>query len=158
MRASLPDGRSFLFYSAEVKRERRSLEEDQQLPSLPRLRRVFAEMNRVVKAAGIRVVVLHLPSSYSIYGWALDQRQPWDTKPSASSVVLEKLCIENGLPFLDLQPDLVQEARKLYADSGKLLWWRDDTHWNTYGHAAAARIVNDYLTAARHNPALDSAQ
>jgi hypothetical protein len=156
--SATPDGRSFLFYSQYLRHDQRSRQDIEQLPTILGLRRVLAEMARFARESDVKVLVLHLPSSYSIYGWMPDHREAWDSQPAPVASVLAHLCGENDLPFLDLQPGLLQEARQLYADSAKLLWWRDDTHWNAHGHAAAARIVGDYLAASRHVPAEDSAR
>lgn len=147
MVATLPDGRSILYYSQYVRHDRRSLDEVRQLPNLPKLRLVFADMAKVAKETGIKVLVAELPTSYSIYGWTLDRREPWHQTETVTpeSVLLAELCRENGFEYLDLLPQMIPEARRLYEKSGELLWWRDDTHWNKYGHALAAQVIGDRL-------------
>ena len=149
--STLPDGRSFLFYSQYLRHERRSVEELRQHPNLPRLHLVFADMARVAREADLTVVVAHLPTAYAIYGWALDKTEPWNSgrQQSPASQIVEELTLENDMYYLDLQPQLLQEAQSLYTASGGLLWWRDDTHWNMHGHAAAARIIGDWLLAPK---------
>jgi hypothetical protein len=148
---TLPDGRAFLLYSPYWRREQRSLDEVKQHPNLPRIRRVFAEMGRFARAESLNVVVVYAPAKSGVYSWLLGRpelRGASDTEsPSPLAIVVDELCRENGLPFLDLQPLLIKEARRLYTESGELLWWRDDTHWNNEGHAAAARAVAEWMLA-----------
>ncbi|MEW5795016.1 MAG: hypothetical protein AB1772_01520 [Candidatus Zixiibacteriota bacterium] len=149
--STLPDGRSFLFYSQYLRHELRTLDDLHRHPNLPSLRLVFAEMARVASDAGLTVVVAHLPTAYAIYGWALDQIEPWTNERlrSPASLIFEELSRENGFDFIDLQPQLLEEAQTLYTQSRELLWWRDDTHWNNHGHAAAAKIVGEWLQSPR---------
>jgi len=148
---TLPDSRNFLVFSSDLVREQRSLDEVWQHPNLPKLRAVFAEMGSFTRARNINVLVVYVPTKCSVYGWLPEMAELWGNftvgQRAAFSVALDEMCRENGLQFLDLQPPMVQQARQLYEESGELLWWRDDTHWNGRGHAAAARIVADRLTA-----------
>ena len=147
MVATLPDGRSILCYSQYVRHDRRSLDEVRQLPNLPKLRLVFEDMSKVTKEAGIKVLVAGLPTSYSIYGWVLDRTEPWQNTDTVIpvSILMAEMCRENGFDYVDLEPRMLSEARRLYERSGELLWWRDDTHWNKYGHALAAQVITDRL-------------
>jgi lysophospholipase L1-like esterase len=54
-----------------------------------------------------------------------------------------------GIAFCDLKPDLVTAARTAYAQTGALVWWPDDTHWNEAGHRAAADAVYEHLLRDR---------
>ena len=150
MVTTLPDGRTFLFYSQYVRHERRSADDIRQLPTIPRLQAEFADIKKFSEEKGIRVLVAHLPTSYSIYDWVLDNRPPWSdslVNSSSSAVVLRELCDQNGLMYVDLYPRMLHEARQLYNKSGEMLWWRDDTHWNEHGHEVAATIIGDWLKA-----------
>jgi len=147
--ANLPDGRTFLFYSQYVRHERRSEEEVRHLPAVARMQAEFADMKRLEQAAGIRVLVAHLPTSYLIYGWVLENRPPWSDSLviSPAATVLQELSEQNGLAYLDLRPQMLREARRHYDESGEILWWRDDTHWSQHGHEVAATIIGDWLKA-----------
>ncbi len=38
-----------------------------------------------------------------------------------------------------------QSFRRRWRDSGELLWWRDDSHWNPAGHKVAAELIHKRL-------------
>jgi hypothetical protein len=45
---------------------------------------------------------------------------------------------------VDLTRPLQEESQRLLPE-GKLTFWSDDTHWNRYGVAVAAREVQAFL-------------
>ena len=68
-----------------------------------------------------------------------------DPAPTGFTRAVLEPCAENGIRALDLRPALIEEAERLRATTGEFLWWRDDTHWNGLGHAAAARAIQESL-------------
>ena len=104
-------------------------------------------MRRLADERRLRVEVALVPSKEEVYAWALDGAPPWTSpeEPSGFSAVLAGLCAGQGLRFLDLKPALVEASRRAYEESGALLWWRDDTHWNPAGQRVAASAAYEQL-------------
>jgi len=84
-----------------------------------------------------------VPSKEEVYSWALDGAPAWsaDKQPSGFSVVMRELCAQQEFRFLDLKPGLAEASRRVFAETGALLWWRDDTHWSAAGQRAAAAAI-----------------
>jgi len=49
-----------------------------------------------------------------------------------------------GIRCMDLTGPLQEESRRLLPE-GKLTFWKDDSHWNPYGMAVAARSIQVLL-------------
>ena len=60
------------------------------------------------------------------------------------AAVLRAFAARRGLPVVDLEPALEAAAAEGLTD-GRLVWWRDDTHWNAAGHAVVARVLADAI-------------
>jgi hypothetical protein len=58
---------------------------------------------------------------------------------------MRELCAHHGFHFLDLKPALVEASGRVFKETGGLLWWRDDTHWNVAGQRAAAAVIYESL-------------
>jgi hypothetical protein len=146
---TLPDGKPVLFYEPYVARAARGAAELRAHPNLPALRRVLEEMARVAKERRLRVVVAVIPTKGEVHPWILGGGEPWTSTvaPSPWAEVVAELCAPLGIDCLDMKADLVEAARAAWNDGGEMLWWRDDTHWNERGHAAAAEIVQRRLLA-----------
>jgi hypothetical protein len=56
-------------------------------------------------------------------------------------MLLRREALARSFDFLDLKLPLVHTADILHAKESKMLWWKDDTHWNVEGH----RVVSDIL-------------
>jgi hypothetical protein len=82
--------------------------------------------------------VVVVPSKYEVYydlveaTWVRQYESPTD----AFGTLVAEMSVEFGFETIELKSHL----RSLRIDS-ELLWWRDDTHWNAYGHATVARII-----------------
>ncbi len=78
--------------------------------------------------------LVFVPTNYSVYmsNAPLAQRHPILAQDFRN-------LNNSGIATLDLTPALRQEARR---QTDKVLWWRDDTHWNKYGIAAAALAIS----------------
>lgn len=110
---------------------------------------LFRLLKKEVEALGARLFVFSVPS-ISEADSGLGSR----LSKSARAFGLE-LCIEdspayrrlrqildsNGIPYLDLLPDF----RRAVSDEGRELFAQGDWHWNSAGHALAARRVYDAL-------------
>jgi lysophospholipase L1-like esterase len=60
----------------------------------------------------------------------------------AQNDLLGTLCAERGISFLDLTPTLEREV-----DSGRNVYFPDDSHWNAVGHEVAAAALAEFLRA-----------
>jgi len=143
----LPGGRKVLFFAPYASIRRRTREDVLSHPHLPLLKKTFVAMKRLTDERGLRLSVAILPSKEEVYGWMLDGAQPWanDSEGSGFSDAVVGLCRELGVACLDLRPPLVEESRRVFEESGSLLWWDDDSHWNAEGHRVAAQAVYDGL-------------
>ena len=91
------------------------------------------------------------PTKEEIYPYLLPGRKDLLTPelrqgmPSGFSTVVESLCWREDFPFLDLKLTFFPVAMRRWEESGDLLWWEADTHWNGAGHALAARETAAFL-------------
>ena len=110
---------------------------------------VIAAMQDLSVSRKLPVLVFMLPAKEEVYGWMYEGKPPWSEPVTRStfSVATEDLCRVAGLPFYDTLADVTTAARREY-ESGRLLWWRDDTHLNPTGHAALAEIMVEKLTSS----------
>jgi hypothetical protein len=94
-----------------------------------------------------------IPAKSEVYSWVLDETTPWSTKttPSDFSEIMRDYAEQHDVQFLDLKPALVQSARQAYEESGDVIWWYDDTHWNPTGHVLVAATVFEELLGEEQN-------
>lgn len=147
------DGSTVLFYSPYARRRGRSLEDVRRHEHYPNLEATLGAMARLARARGLHVAVVVVPSKEEVYSWVLDGGRRWSagTAPSGLAQALEAMAGSYGFMFVDLKPRLIEASERVFRQSGALLWWRDDTHWNERGHAAAAAIVSEHV-ARRRDP------
>lgn len=107
---------------------------------------VLSEAFDLTKAAGIRLVVVFVPTKIRTYRNVLEfppgsQCLEWKDNdlPQRLASALAQIAPEIG--YLDLTPYLVAEARK-----GRQVYFLDDTHWARDGHRVAANALHDYLS------------
>jgi hypothetical protein len=141
------DGRPLLFFVPNARHRGRTAEEVRRHPNFEGLLRTFAAMKRLAEERHLSVAVALVPTKEAVYSWALDGAPPWTSSPEPSgfSAVISELCARQGFRFLDLKPALVADSRRAYEESGALVWWRDDTHWNATGQRVAAAAVCEQL-------------
>jgi hypothetical protein len=141
------DGRRVLFFAPYAERRGRTAEEVRRHPNFESLKATLGAMERLAGDKRLKVLVALVPSKEEVYSWALDGAPPWTTgnEPSGFSVVMRESCAQRGFRFLDLKPPLVEASRRVFEETGALLWWRDDTHWNAAGQRAAAAVINEAL-------------
>ena len=57
---------------------------------------------------------------------------------------LKKEYEKNNIQTFNLTKDL-QKTAKIYLDNKKLIFWKDDTHWNELGIKLAMQILNSEI-------------
>jgi len=156
----LPGGRKMLFRRVYINATQRTYEQVRQHPHYARLVAVLDEMKRYADSEQFKVDVVFVPAKEEVYRWILDgSAAPVDnTGQSGFARAVEERCQVEGLPFLDLTPLFVAQADKEFTQSGRLLWWADDTHWNENGNEFAASVAYRFLSAPAKNPSPQSGQ
>jgi hypothetical protein len=137
------NGRKLLFYRPYIKTSLRTPDEVVAHANFPRLRETVSAMKRLADGRGMRVLVALVPTKEEVYSWEWKGEPPWSSNagPSGFSVMLSRVCAEEGMRFLDLKPELIEESRSAYEGSGRLLYWYDDTHLDTEGSVFTASII-----------------
>lgn len=89
--------------------------------------------------------IYFIPTNYRVYYKHLNQTE---ILPDAQWRYLDGVCRKYQLRCTNLTAPLVKESDSLLKQN-ELTWWRDDTHWNRHGIAAAARVVAADLAPAK---------
>lgn len=139
----LPAGRPVLFQDRHEAWGTRARIDVETHTNFVKLERSLGTMKGLVEKRGLGLIVLIFPTKGEVYRWVLDQREPRsdDERPSGFSDAVLAACGRLVLRCVDVKPGLIKEARRLYEDTGALLWWRDDTHLGEKGHEAAATLI-----------------
>jgi hypothetical protein len=143
---TLPDGRTMLFNQAYAQLAELPLDGVIHHENYSNVKATFAAMKKLSDERRLRLVIAVAPSKEEVYDWVLYRRQSPSTSNASTNNsgfadAMKNLSEEDGIAFLDLKPALVEAARNAYRESGQLLWWTDDTHWNEAGHRAVATIL-----------------
>ncbi|MCB0335667.1 MAG: SGNH/GDSL hydrolase family protein [Bdellovibrionales bacterium] len=141
------NGRDLLFYQFYVNNRHQAYEELVALPNYSRLRDLIQAANHFFKIHQLQPIIFLAPSKAEVFSWLLDGQMSWsnDVGVSGFSKALSELCDSESLRFVDLEPSLRQLSQATYESSGELLWWYDDSHWNSTGHAGVAEIVAEQI-------------
>lgn len=144
---NLPDGRTVLFLKAYAERAKRTQQEIRAHPHYEHLRSTIEKMHSICLKDGISLIIVFFPSKPEIYGWLYENLSPWSTKivQSAFSIAVQDITKSLEIPFFDTTLSLSREARTLYDNEKKLIYWEDDTHFNEYGYQIAAEMISDAL-------------
>jgi alginate O-acetyltransferase complex protein AlgJ len=89
---------------------------------------------------GIKLIYLPLPDKENIYSYML----PLNMKSKNNEVAIRKLysrLLEEGISTIDLYSLFTGGST-----NDKFLYFKDDTHWNSYGVAIAAKATTKYIT------------
>jgi hypothetical protein len=145
------DGKPLPFYRLYVGRTRLSLDEVVGHPNYEMLRETIKAMRKLADQKRFEVLIVSVPCKEEVYSWAVAEEEPWTVskEPSGFSRALQALSSEAQFQFLDLKPALIAASPSEFKESGKLLYWRDDTHWNDSGHRVAASIVSREVESIR---------
>ena len=82
--------------------------------------------------------IFFIPTKSRLYHGLMKGDAP-SPLPHANWQALVDLGAATNVPVFDLTHAMRQSALNAYARDGSLLFWRDDTHWNGRGAAAAAK-------------------
>jgi hypothetical protein len=141
----LPDGRPMLFYEPYVTSRDRTGAMARAHANYPALMNTIRGVKKAAAGRGLTTVIVLFPGKEEVYDWVVDGRQPWDRKRGQGGLgeALVESCREEGLKFVDLAPALTEAAEKEWKNSGELIYWADDTHWNEKGHAIVADAIHE---------------
>jgi hypothetical protein len=145
------DARRLLFLAQYARNKGRTAEAVRRHPNFEPLRQTVGAMKRLADERRLRVAVVLVPSKEEVYSWVLEGAPPWSTDgaPSPFSAAVEEMARQNGMSYLDLKPVLVGASRRVFDESGQLLWWADDTHWNPLAQKVAAEAIQRELLPLR---------
>ena len=148
--AKFLDDRQMMFYSYYTQRMERTYEDIRQHENYTQLVNTMNAMKRFVDAQKMKLVIATIPCKAEVYAWTLKQGRPWSTQgsPSGFHQAVEEIAKGQGIKIIDLKPYFLEAAAKEYQQNGDLLWWYDDTHWNTKGHRVAAEVIYKQLIQA----------
>lgn len=94
--------------------------------------------------AGAQFVVVLCPAKEDVYAHLLRSRpagRPLEPG-SRNGLRMASFCSEAAIPCVDLHPAFVSSAQ-----TGQMLYFGQDAHWNSAGHALAAQVVYRFLEA-----------
>ena len=93
--------------------------------------------------------VFFIPTKYRTYYDLLDINNNIPL-PNAQWEYLINLCKSLNLNCINLTEHMKQRSKELLYEN-KYTYWRDDTHWNKYGIAVAAKVVSETIVNNRPN-------
>ena len=139
----LPDGRPVLFLKGQEEWGRRTRAQVERHHNFPKLMRTMEAMKQWKETYGPEILVVVLPTKGEVYPSILYRRPQLaeDFHSSGFFQAVHSICDRISLPCVDPKPYLLETAGRLWASSGELLWWRDDTHLDERGHEALADFI-----------------
>jgi hypothetical protein len=129
-----------LFYAPYIDGRRRTVEQLRSHPRAAAFRETLGAVRKLAAERELRLQIVLLPSKEEVYGWILDSSEPPPELRTHFCGFLKEIVSDLGIPFMDLGPGLHRRAVELAAE-GKLLFWRDDTHLNEFGHLEVAALL-----------------
>jgi hypothetical protein len=92
--------------------------------------------------------IFFIPTKYRVYYNYINGHKQKNSQdlPDRQWQFIQAIGQKFDIPTTNLTPALIEESDKLL-EQGVLTFWRDDTHWNKYGIAIAADIVNQELVS-----------
>lgn len=141
------DGTRILGYEPYLKNSKRTVPEIRQHPNYERMLSVIRAGKTLADRKELKLIMILVPDKTNVYSWVFDDKSPWSTpyKQTGFSSVLQDICTQEEITFIDLTPYLITESRRSYEISEELLWWRDDTHFNIRGHHVVASIIQGQI-------------
>jgi len=131
-RKLLPDGQTILFFPEDMQRAESN--------RATWWAKYLGVLNKELRQRNFQLIVILVPSKYTVY-------QPLikDAVKTDKSEALNELQNElKDVPVVNTTAALQQAAAAELAH-GNLLYWRDDTHWNTEGvRVAVEQLQTEY--------------
>jgi hypothetical protein len=87
--------------------------------------------------------IFFIPTKFRVY-YTMLEGGPRPPLPNAQWDYVQATASRVGVRCVNLTGPLQAESRRLLP-SGKLTFWKDDSHWNRYGMAVAAREIQAFL-------------
>ena len=87
--------------------------------------------------------IFFIPTKFRVY-YNMLEGGPRPPLPNAQWEYVQATAGRLGVRCVDLTGPLQEESRRLLPE-GSLTYWKDDSHWNRYGMAVAAREVQAFL-------------
>jgi len=144
---SLAGGRRMLFYEPYVRNAARDEAAIRSHPNFARLRATLARGAALARERGMRTVIFITPSKERVYGWmAQGSAPPAQAPASGFARALLAVCADEGLRCVDLAPGLAAESARAL-ETGRFLFWLDDTHPNAEGNRYIARRIRESFAA-----------
>ena len=97
-----------------------------------------------------------IPTKARLYPESVPDLAKKMSGPAPAFVRLRDTLEPLGVRVIDLTVPMLMEKRRAQ-EQGQLLFWRDDTHWNSHGISAVGATVADCLTTA-HRPSFFAKQ
>jgi len=143
----LPTGEPFLFLRSQEDWAAQSKQAIELHPNFIKIKRSLGFMKALTLKLGLDLVVVILPTKGEVYPWIFEGEAASSEAVLPSGFALATLasCKAAHVECYDAKPYLVEQGRRLYTTSRKLLWWRDDTHIGEEGHAAVAQFIASIL-------------
>jgi hypothetical protein len=138
-----------LFYTPYIERVNRTEDEIKAHENYSIFQQIFDEMYAFCLSYQLRLYVVLVPSKSETYSWVFrgsDGNRHTNGRGGLSEVLLQ-WCEPEGIPFLDLTPHFKWMAEHEWRQNGRLLYWRDDTHWNDLGQHIAASCISEMIRA-----------
>jgi hypothetical protein len=91
-------------------------------------------------------LLVFIPTKYRVYHGLLEPGAA--ALPTAHWEYVRRFGETLGVPALDLTPALTVAAERLFRESERFVFWKDDTHWNGEGVRVAGRALCARLAGA----------
>lgn len=143
----LPTGEPFLFLRSQEEWAAQSKQAIEEHPNFIKIQRSLEIMKSFTLKQGLQLVVLILPTKGEVYPWIFEREKASveGVHPSGFASATMAGCEAANVECYDAKPYLLEQAGRIYSSSGKLLWWRDDTHIGEEGHAVVAELIASIL-------------
>lgn len=149
------NGRAELFYADDIK----GLTDDVNF-SVDEYSRLCGQLKRMKMIAaekGCVYAIVAFPTKAQQYEWLLVKSGRLNTVSKRTSLnILKEACEVSDVPFLDIGERLDPIARQVFEDTGRLLWYKCDTHMNELGAFHSAMLVNEFLSEIRKDQTGDA--
>lgn len=116
--------------------------------------RIIKRLKNEVQATGAKLIVFSVPTIFDTDKNLIAELEPLAKKSNLRFCVenspgyrrLRTILERNDIPYIDLVPDF----RRVVTEEGRNLFVKGDWHWNSEGHALAAKTVYGWLVSEGH--------